>query len=190
MASFNTAVYDITPETYNMSLPTYIDGSNCIAMSGTKWYDGAFGELMCSFAVDGGDSILGGNVIISGDVTCCSKLLVKGVTTFNASPVCSVVPTTANQLVNKTYVDNALSGGGGTQLLPLNNTWTGTNTFNNLPVCSVVPTTSSQLTNKTYVDNAVSGSSSNSLNNRNITNELVGFNNFVFINISTNTIRT
>ena len=121
MASFNTAVYDITPETYNMSLATYIDGSNCIAMSGTKWYNGAFGELMCSFAVDGGDSILGGNVIISGDATCCSKLLVKGVTTFNANPVCSVVPTSAYQLVNKTYVDTAVSGSSGSNANNLNN---------------------------------------------------------------------
>ena len=109
MASFNTTVYDTTTSNYNMSLATYIDGSNCIPMSGTKWYNGVYGNVMCSFAVDGGDSILGGNVIMTGDVSCCSRLLVNGVATFNTNPVCSVLPTTSSQLANKSYGDTAMS---------------------------------------------------------------------------------
>jgi hypothetical protein len=103
MASFNTTVYDTTGVNYNMSVATYIDGSNCIPMSGTKWYGGVFGNVMCSFAVDGGDSILGGNVIMTGDV------LVNGITQFNTNPTCSVVPTASSQLANKSYVDTAIS---------------------------------------------------------------------------------
>ncbi len=138
MASFNNTTYDTTQTNYNMSLATYIDGSNCIAMSGTKWYNGVYGNVMCSFAVDGGDSILGGNVIMTGDVSCCSRLLVNGVATFNTNPVCSVLPTTSSQLTNKTYVDSAVSN---------------------------------------------AASSARGLNNHNVTNEIVGFNSFTYINI-------
>tara|TARA_R110000868_G_scaffold96904_3_gene266540 strand:- start:1638 stop:4370 length:2733 start_codon:yes stop_codon:yes gene_type:complete len=45
-------------------------------------------------------------------------------TTFITIPSCSVAPTTANHLCNKTYTD-----GVGSILLPLNNVWTGTNAF-------------------------------------------------------------
>jgi hypothetical protein len=51
-------------------------------------------------------------------------------------------------------------------LLPLNNTWTGTNTFNtSVPTSTVVPSTNASLTNKLYVDTAVAGTNILPLNN-------------------------
>ena len=44
----------------------------------------------------------------------------NAITTFSKIPSCSVVPTTANHLCNKTYVDNI-----GASILPLSNTFTG-----------------------------------------------------------------
>ena len=49
----------------------------------------------------------------------------NAITTFSKIPSCSVAPTTANHLCNKTYVDTA----GGSALLSSNNIWTGTNNF-------------------------------------------------------------
>ena len=65
MASFNTQTYDSTSVVYNILDQTYIDGSNCIPINGTTYYPNLFGNVMCSFFVDGGDSILGGNTIIT-----------------------------------------------------------------------------------------------------------------------------
>lgn len=49
----------------------------------------------------------------------------NAITTFSQIPSCSVVPTTANHLCNKTYVDSI-----GASILPLSNTFTGaTNAF-------------------------------------------------------------
>ena len=73
MASFNTISYDKSSVAYNMMSPIFIDGSNSIPMSGSQCYNGVFGNVMAGFCVDGLDSILGGNVIITGDVSCCSR---------------------------------------------------------------------------------------------------------------------
>ena len=191
MTSFNATTYDKTSTAYNMMSPIFIDGSNSIPMSGPQYYNGMFGNVMAGFCVDGLDSILGGNVIMTGDVSCCSRLSVNGNvyiggnTTFSTIPVCSSVPTTNFQLTNKNYVDSVISTGGGTQLLNSNNTWNGVNTFNSLPVCSSVPTTIYQLTNKSYVDNALLN-----LNGLNLSTEIIGFNNITCTSISTNVIRT
>ena len=73
--------------------------------------------------------------------------------TFNVLPESAIVPTTANQLVNKTYADSLVPSPinavliDGSQLL-----LTGIKTFTNLPECSAVPTTNAQLVNKLYVD--------------------------------------
>jgi hypothetical protein len=94
-----------------------------------------------------------------------NRLDVGGTATFNTyAPECGVTATSGNQLTNKTYVDNAVSGG---SILGLDNIWTGTNnTFNNAlsvggtatfntyaPECGVTATSGNQLTNKSYVDN-------------------------------------
>ena len=90
MASFNTRIYDASSVAYNILDQTYIDGSNCIPINGTTWYPNKFGNVMCSFCVDGGDSILGGNVIITGDISACSNVLVNNQLTVVGS---SAVPT-------------------------------------------------------------------------------------------------
>ena len=191
MVSFNTTSYDKSSTTYNLMSPIFIDGSNSIPMSGTQYYNGVFGNVMAGFCVDGLDSVLGGNVIITGDLSCCTGLAVNGNvyiggnTIFGTIPICSTVPTTNFQLTNKSYVDSVILTGGGTQLLNASNTWNGVNTFNTLPVCSSIPTTIYQLTNKSYVDNALLN-----LNGLNLSTEIIGFNNFTLTTISTNVIRT
>ena len=75
MACFNTRTYNSTAISYNTVDPIYIDGSNCIPIKGSIYYSNLFPDVMCSFCVDGGDSISGGNTIITGDVSCCSNML-------------------------------------------------------------------------------------------------------------------
>jgi hypothetical protein len=161
MVSFNTKPYDKTSTAYNMMSPVLIDGSNSVPMSGTQYYNGLFGNVMAGFCVDGLDSVLGGNVIITGDVSCCAGLAVNGNvyiggnTTFDINlPTSSLVPSSANQLTNKTYVDSQVATK--TTLAGVqsnNNVFTGTTSFNtSLPTSTLVPSTANQLTNKTYVD--------------------------------------
>lgn len=78
---------------------------------------------------------------------------VTAVKTFSTLPESSVVPTTANQLVNKQYVDDHATP------TPTNMMTTDTaqtvsavKTFSTLPESSVAPTTANQLVNKTYAD--------------------------------------
>ena len=80
----------------------------------------------------------------------------SGLKTFSTLPQSSVIPTNANDLVNKTYADslvptpvNAVTIDGSQTL------GTGIKTFTNLPVCSAIPNSGSQLVNKTYVDGAI-----------------------------------
>jgi hypothetical protein len=55
---------------------------------------------------------------------------VTGITTFDVSPECAVAPTTANQLVPKSYPDNNFVNLTGTQTISGNKTFTGNNVFN------------------------------------------------------------
>ena len=91
-----------------------------------------------------------------------------GVNTFQSLPICTQVPTTSAQIVNKSYVDTNFPG------LSSNNTFTGSNIFGSIPICSIAPTTSTHLTNKNYVDTNFSGLAS--------TNTFTGVNNFQKIN--------
>ena len=165
MVLFNSTTYNKTSTAYNLMSPIFIDGSNSIPMSGTQYYNGVFGNVMAGFCVDGLDSILGGNVIMTGDVSCCAGLAVNGNvyiggnTTFGTSlPTSSLVPSTANQLTNKTYVDTQVATKTTLAIVQSNSsTFTGTNTFNtSLPTSTLVPSTGNQLTNKTYVDTVTS----------------------------------
>lgn len=165
MVAFNTTSYNKTSTAYNLMSPIFIDGSNSIPMSGTQYYNGLFGNVMAGFCVDGLDSVLGGNVIITGDVSCCAGLAVNGNvyiggnTTFGTSlPTSSLVPSSANQLTNKTYVDTQVATKTTLAIVQSNSsTFTGTNTFNtSLPTSTLVPSTGNQLTNKTYVDTVTS----------------------------------
>ena len=60
---FNTKTYDSTNNNYNTNFDTYIIGNNNIPADGVKYYSNKFGQVMTSFMVDNGDSVLGGNLI-------------------------------------------------------------------------------------------------------------------------------
>jgi len=64
-------------------------------------------------------------IIIGSTASTTQTATHNAITTFNKIPNCSVVPTSGDNLCNKTYVDS-MSGAG---LLNSNNTWTGTNNF-------------------------------------------------------------
>ena len=77
-------------------------------------------------------------------VTTNTAQTISAVKTFSTLPVSSVVPTTGNQLVNKTYVDNNVgpvptlssvltSGNSATNSIALNNTGVGSNVISLLP---------------------------------------------------------
>ena len=76
--SFNTKTYDSGNNNYNTNFDTYINGNNDIALDGSKYYDSKFGKVMASFVVDNGDSIFGGNVIISNALTVYDKVMIGG----------------------------------------------------------------------------------------------------------------
>ena len=71
--SYNTKIYDSTNNNYNANFDTYIMGNNNIPVDGNLYYNNKFGKVMTSFIVDSGDSILGGNVLVSENVTILGK---------------------------------------------------------------------------------------------------------------------
>ena len=75
--SFNSKIYDSTNTNYNTNFDTYIVGNNNVPVDGVKYYNNKFPQSMTSFIVDGGDSILGGNVIISESTTIHGKCTLK-----------------------------------------------------------------------------------------------------------------
>ena len=42
---WNTVPYDVSNNYYKIIKPHLVDGSNCIPMSGKKWYNGVFGNV-------------------------------------------------------------------------------------------------------------------------------------------------
>ena len=69
MSYFSNVTYDPTNTGYNSEYPIYIDGTSAsIPVNGTKYYGNVFGNVMCSLIVDGGDTILGGNVIVAQNI--------------------------------------------------------------------------------------------------------------------------
>jgi len=96
--------------------PTMAPGNNTTNIATTAFVQGA---------VSGAGA---GYVSLAGNQT-----LTTGIKTFTNLPESSAVPTTANQLVNKNYVDSA-----GTNLLPLLNTWTNQNNFKAITINNTV----------------------------------------------------
>ena len=66
---FNTRTYDSTNNNYNTNFDTYIIRNNNLLVDGVKYYGNKFGQVMRSFMVDNGDSILGGNLIVTDSTT-------------------------------------------------------------------------------------------------------------------------
>ena len=71
--SFNTKIYDSTNTNYNANFDTYIMGNNNIPVDGNLYYNNKFGKIMTSFIVDSGDSVFGGNVLVSENLTIHGK---------------------------------------------------------------------------------------------------------------------
>ena len=70
---FNTKTYDMTNNNYNANFDTYIIGNNNVPVDGIKYYSNKFGQVMTSFIVDSGDTILGGNLIVTESTTIHGK---------------------------------------------------------------------------------------------------------------------
>ena len=74
---FNTKTYDSANNNYNANFDTYIIGNNNVPVDGVKYYSNKFGQVMTSFIVDSGDSILGGNLIVTESATIHGKTQFK-----------------------------------------------------------------------------------------------------------------
>jgi len=107
--------------------------------------------------------------------------------TFNSFlPTSNITPTSSYQLVNKNYVDSAISGT--SNITSSNWNWTGQHTFNSLlPTSNITPTTSYQLVNKNYVDSVVSSGSSSLFSNN---NTWTGLNSFLNITLNGNSLNS
>ena len=74
---FKTTIYDPSNNNYNTNYDTYISGNNNIAVDGSKYFENKFGKIMATFVVDTGDTILGGNVLISDELYCYGNISSK-----------------------------------------------------------------------------------------------------------------
>ena len=83
--SYNTKTYDSTNNNYNANFDTYIMGNNNIPVDGSLYYNNKFGKIMTSFIVDSGDSVLGGNVLVSENLTIHGKGDFKNVLTIGGN---------------------------------------------------------------------------------------------------------
>ena len=112
----------------------------------------------------------GTSVIEQASVDLSGNFLSRGDSTFTKAIVCNanVADINANnKLTTKEYVDSAVSGGGGSSILGLNNAWSGTNSYNVYFPSSTLPTstsiTSNSIVNKGMLDTiyqSISGMSS------------------------------
>ena len=82
------------------------------------------------------------------------------------------VPTLANDLTNKLYVDTAITA---SSLLPLNNTWTGTNTFNNSVITNTTLTTNTTTVSNTLTVDTTANASLSNLVRTELNNILGGY---------------
>ena len=100
-------------------------------------------------------SIVNKTYVDSNFVRLINDQTVNGVKTFSSLPLCTVVPTTSNELINKLYADSkfeTIADMVNYVNISTNQTIGGVKTFSSLPLCTVVPTTSNELINKLYAD--------------------------------------
>lgn len=111
----NTTTSDIVCNTIQIlnsgTAPTMPSGNNSINIATTAFVTAA----------------ISGSAITNYVTTDTTQTLTTGIKTFTNLPECSVVPTTGNQLTNKTYVDS-VSG----VSLASKNVWTNENDFTNI----------------------------------------------------------
>jgi hypothetical protein len=138
-----------------------VDINSNVTINGTLEVTGntTLGNVNCSGNIDGTNCNLSGTLNVTGTTTLPSATFTGNQITFSNNINGSNIYLSntnfvqGNQVITKSYVDSY----GGTQLLSLNNTWTGNNSYTYLPTCSVSPTQNSQLTNKFYVDSVANG---------------------------------
>lgn len=106
----------------------------------------------------------GTSVVESASVDLSGNFLSRGDSTFTKAVVCNANLTDINannKLTTKQYVDNAITGGGGSSILGLNNAWSGTNTYNSYFPTSTLPTstaiTDNSIVNKGMLDTIYAG---------------------------------
>jgi microcystin-dependent protein len=109
----------------------------------------------------------GSSVVEVASIDLSGNFLSRGDSTFTKAVICNGTITNGTDLTTKTYVDNAVSSGGGSSILGLNNAWTGINTYNSYFPTSTLPTsttiTTSSIVNKGMLDTiyqSISGMSS------------------------------
>lgn len=110
----------------------------------------------------------GTTVIESGSTDLSGNFLSSGDSTFTKAVVCNanIADINANnKLTTKEYVDTAVSSGGGSSILGLNNTWSGINTYNSYFPISTLPTstaiTDNSIVNKSMNDTIYAGLANN-----------------------------
>jgi len=108
---------------YNYFLPTNIYGTLRVVDLGFPGYTAVNANIYCQR-----------NINCDGQLQ-CGQFHSLGTAYFDQVPTCITNATTATQLTNYQTVQALVAGGGGSSILGLNNTWTGTNTFN-IPIVS------------------------------------------------------
>ena len=105
---------------------------------------------------------------------------ITGIKTFNALPISPVTPTASNQLVNKDYVDNALTPKANTSdvvTLTGNQSVAGVKTFSSSPIVPT-PSANSEVANKEYVDTKTSTTGPSNMVTIDTAQEITGAKNF------------
>jgi hypothetical protein len=153
---FNSTTYNASSTAYNSEFPVYVDGTTAtIPVNGSKYYGNVFGNVMCSFIVDGGDTILGGNLLLTQNLNIgggINTLPVITTTSGNTTTTVAGLPTfISGTILSYLYgitssVQTQISAITPT-LLAASNTFTGINTLNNL-----ITTGSSSFRNVVYMN--------------------------------------
>ena len=117
--------------------------------------DDLVNKLYIDTAVSGATGSTGIFVTLSGSQT------INDTKTFSSVPKCSVAPSSNDDLVNKLYIDTAVSGATGSTgifvTLSGSQTINDTKTFDVPPRCAVTASDYRDLVNKDFVDNRIGG---------------------------------
>ena len=109
--------------TFNTNLPTSTQTPTTSTQLTTK----TFVDSAISTAISALSSVYS---TLANEVKTNATNAFTGFNSFNSNlPTSTLTPTTSTQLTTKAYVDSVAGGGGGTSILPLDNTFTGNNQF-------------------------------------------------------------
>jgi hypothetical protein len=134
---------------YNIATTGSTTGSVNIATNQTT---GALNIATNSTRTSGTITIGSASSTANMNINCGGTLTVNANASFTNIPNCSVVPSSANNLTNKTYVDSAVTGAT-SGLLTSNNTWSGSNTFNGTFSVNQVLPSNMEFTVAAHTDN-------------------------------------